>query len=336
MPRKCWHSCTVRFEAEGMTMKRTFPLAAVIGALIVVLIVTGATLWMSSGARSATDQAVSMVSDFYLEELAGRRSQVVSRFFETKAEQIERAVSLINPRILSSQDTLRQYIGNVKMLHGLDLFALVDEDNVVYTDHSTYMGGSRYTFLSDDRSGKRAITTASTYGAGKQICLAVPVQDRSFMGKKLTTCFIEINMDDMEILNTYSNLVEIEEQFHIMKSTLDTRPIFVRTKEHIIAHLAVCTIALILIRLIQRQVNLSHPDLLDPNLLFSNVLSADRIQSALNKWKVEKLGDVYYRFCDSDNADLALILNSFGISIPTKCFRTQEIKQLKTAMQMST
>ena len=178
-------------------MKRTFPLAAVIGALIVVLIVTGATLWMSSGARSATDQAVSMVSDFYLEELAGRRSQVVSRFFETKAEQIERAVSLINPRILSSQDTLRQYIGNVKMLHGLDLFALVDEDNVVYTDHSTYMGGSRYTFLSDDRPGKRAITTASTYGAGKQICLAVPVQDRSFMGKKLTTCFIEINMDDI-------------------------------------------------------------------------------------------------------------------------------------------
>lgn len=146
----------------------------------------------------------------------------------------------------------------------------------------------------------------------------------------------EINMDDMEILNTYSNLVEIEEQFHIMKSTLDTRPIFVRTKEHIIAHLTVCTIALILIRLIQRQVNLSHPDLLDPGLLFSNILSADRIQSALNKWKVEKLGDVYYRFCDSDNADLALILNSFGISIPTKCFRTQEIKQLKTAMQMST
>ena len=146
----------------------------------------------------------------------------------------------------------------------------------------------------------------------------------------------EINMDDMEILNTYSNLVEIEEQFHIMKSTLDTRPIFVRTKEHIIAHLTVCTIALILIRLIQRQVNLSHPDLLDPGLLFSNILSADRIQSALNKWKIEKLGDVYYRFCDSDNADLALILNSFGISIPTKCFRTQEIKQLKTAMQMST
>lgn len=178
-------------------MKRTFPLVTVIGALVVILIVTGATLWMSSGARSATDQAVDMVSDFYLEELAGRRSQVVSRFFETKADQMERAVSLMSPQLLASQDTLREYIGNVKLFHGLSLFALVDEDDIVYTDHSTYMGGSRYAFLADDQAGKKTITTASTYGAGKQICLAIPVQDRFFMGKKLKTCFIEINMEDI-------------------------------------------------------------------------------------------------------------------------------------------
>ena len=89
-------------------MKRTFPLVTVIGALVVILIVTGATLWMSSGARSATDQAVDMVSDFYLEELAGRRSQVVSRFFETKADQMERAVSLMSPQVLASQDPADQ------------------------------------------------------------------------------------------------------------------------------------------------------------------------------------------------------------------------------------
>ena len=73
----------------------------------------------------------------------------------------------------------------------------------------------------------------------------------------------------------------------------------------------------------------------DQDMLFSNVLSADRIQSALNKWKVEKLGDVYYRFCDLDDPDLALILRAFDIRIPSKCFKISEIKQLKSDASLS-
>ena len=178
-------------------MKRSFPYLAVIGILLVILVITAATLWMSAGARNATDQAVSTVSTFYLEELAGRRSQVVSRFFESQAEQMQRAVDLMDDRVLSSQDALRQYIGNVESLYGLGLFAVVDEDNVVYTKQTTYMGGSRYEFLSGEQAGKMTITTSSVYGAGKQICQAVPIHDRTFLGKKLKTCFIEIKMEDI-------------------------------------------------------------------------------------------------------------------------------------------
>ena len=39
-----------------------------------------------------------------------------------------------------------------------------------------------------------------------------------------------------------------------MKSTLETRPLYVRTDEHRIARLTLCTIALILLRLIQRAI----------------------------------------------------------------------------------
>lgn len=160
-------------------------------------------------------------------------------------------------------------------------------------------------------------------------------RDYDLMGY-YTLATSEINMDDHEIIETYGNLVEIEEQFHVMKSTLETRPIFVRTKEHIAAHLTICAIALIMMRLIQKQINAKHPELVDGDLLFSNVLSADRIQAALNKWKLEKLGDAYYRFCDTDNPDLVLILKSFGIDIPKKCFKISEVKQLKARIEMST
>ena len=159
-------------------------------------------------------------------------------------------------------------------------------------------------------------------------------QDYDLMGY-YTLATSEINMTDKEMIETYGNLVEIEEQFHIMKSTLETRPIYVRTKEHIIAHLTLCTVALIVMRLIQKQINAKHPDQVNADLLYCNVLSADRIQAALNKWKLERIGDVYYRFCDTDDHDLALILDSFGISIPRKCFKISEVKQLKAKIEMS-
>ena len=178
-------------------MKRSNLFPVLIGAVIVVLIVTAATLWMSAGARKTTDDAVEKVSEFYLEELADRRSQVVTRFFETKTDEMQRALALMTQEDLSSLKALRAFNGRVEALYGLELFAVVDEDNVVYTEHITYMGGSRYAFLSEELSQERTITTIATYGGGKEICLSLPITDRAFNGKRLKTCFIEISMDDI-------------------------------------------------------------------------------------------------------------------------------------------
>ena len=68
-------------------MKRSSIWMTAIGAAIVILIIVGATVWMSDGARNATDRAVERVSEFYHEELAERRTHVVSRYFEMKADQ---------------------------------------------------------------------------------------------------------------------------------------------------------------------------------------------------------------------------------------------------------
>ena len=61
----------------------------------------------------------------------------------------------------------------------------------------------------------------------------------------------ELNMDDLEIIDKYHGLSRIEDQFRIMKGDLNTRPIFVRTIEHINAHLIICFISLLILRIIQ-------------------------------------------------------------------------------------
>ena len=111
---------------------------------------------------------------------------------------------------------------------------------------------------------------------------------------------------------------------------------FVRTEEHIVAHLTVCTVALLLIRLIQRQIKsfLKNPET-ESQKLYESGLSAERIQRALNKWTVDKIGDQYYRFANINDPDLKLILDSFGIQIQKKCYTQAELRHLKFIANMS-
>ena len=61
----------------------------------------------------------------------------------------------------------------------------------------------------------------------------------------------ELDMDDRKVIDTYHGLSRIEDQFRVMKSDLETRPMYVRTKEHINAHILICLLSLIIIRIIQ-------------------------------------------------------------------------------------
>lgn len=142
----------------------------------------------------------------------------------------------------------------------------------------------------------------------------------------------ELNMDDQKIIETYHGLSRIEDQFRVMKGDLETRPIFVRTKEHIHAHLLICLFSLIIIRIIQNKI-INHNKLEKKNK-WEMGLSASRIQVALNKWTVTELTNGYYRFNDTDDTDLKLILDSFGIEIQTKLYRKMELHNLKTSIKI--
>ena len=143
----------------------------------------------------------------------------------------------------------------------------------------------------------------------------------------------EIGMRVEEIIEKYHGLTRLEEQFRIMKGTLETRPIYVWTQEHINAHLMICLISLIIIRMIQRQINKYTITTNTNGLTWHNELSADRIQKALNKWQMDIFPGDMYRFLNVNNSDLQMILKSFSIKIMNKLYRRGEIKALKTAIK---
>ena len=143
----------------------------------------------------------------------------------------------------------------------------------------------------------------------------------------------ELKMRAQDVIDKYHGLTQIEDQFRVMKSDLDTRPLYVRTPEHIDAHLLTCLIALVIIRIIQKRIRDANPN--EAKDVYWNVgMSSDRIQNALNKWKVDTMPDDFYRFTDIDDPDLSMILKAFNVTIPAKLYRRTDLKSIKTGIHI--
>ena len=185
-----------QYNSINEKQKKQTAASAIWGALIIAAILLITTVWVSNSARLGTSRAVNKVSEFYLEELAGRRAGVVAEELKNNFAQMEHSLQVLEESDLESQEALRGFLGKVKRLCDVDKFALVDENGVVYTEHSTTSGLSRYSFLSEKLT-KPVINTSNLYGARKQVILAVPVKDIFFQGAQMTACFIQINIDEM-------------------------------------------------------------------------------------------------------------------------------------------
>lgn len=176
---------------------RTITLTAVIGSILVMSMITANTLYSAKQTGIATDEAVYEVSSFYLEAMADRRAKTITNLINSNFEEMEKAVELIKGEEITSQDELRHNLGIVKSLLNLNRFALVDEDDIVYTQYTTYTGGSRHAFLKDSKLDDRIISTVSIYGSSKQLCLAIPTPDLTLMGKPFRACFVQVDIQEI-------------------------------------------------------------------------------------------------------------------------------------------
>lgn len=75
-------------------------------------------------------------------------------------------------------------------------------------------------------------------------------EDLKFAGYNLLVTS-ELNMDPLQIYNTYHSLWKIEESFRITKSYLDARPVYVQKKETIYGHFLICYLSLFLLRVLE-------------------------------------------------------------------------------------
>ena len=123
----------------------------------------------------------------------------------------------------------------------------------------------------------------------------------------------EKNLTDKEIRDIYKGLWKIEESFKITKSNIETRPVYVWTKEHIEAHFLTCFISLVILRLIESKTSRKY--------------SITSIINSIRKYVSNNLEhDIYLQnYTDDIIEDLSKIYN---IDLSRKYLYLSEIKKI--------
>ena len=145
----------------------------------------------------------------------------------------------------------------------------------------------------------------------------------------------ELEMDDRAVIDKYHGLTQIEDQFREMKGTLEARPVFVNTPEHIHAHLLVCFIALTMMRLIQRKVAAAETKRDDGgDLKWSYGMSGARLSAALREWQVLCQPGEYYQMLNTSGEDICRILSAFGIDNEDRIYTKGGLAALKSNVEV--
>ena len=175
--------------------KNNTAIISILGGVIIALILVLGTIWMGQSAQKDTNNAVRTVSDLYLDELAGRREQVVSENLQDRITDMQTALELLSPADLESKESLEAYQSNMKALFTLDRFAFVDTDGLIYSSSGYHQDIDEYPF--DYRTIEEPeISIKNPETPEKKVIIAMPVEI-PFEGKTLSVCFMEINMKDM-------------------------------------------------------------------------------------------------------------------------------------------
>ena len=123
----------------------------------------------------------------------------------------------------------------------------------------------------------------------------------------------EEHLSDIEIRNIYRGLARIENTFKVTKSTLESRPVYVWTPEHIEAHFLTCFVSLVILRLLEEKLE--------------RKFSPDKIVNSLKKYTSSNIEHDIYLQNNYDDI-LESIDKIYNLNLNKKYRTLSEIKKI--------
>ena len=162
------------------------------GAIVAVLLILAA-FWVNRNEHNGIDTAVQSVSELYLRELTDRRAQVITARINVRIDNINSALKILTPDDLQSVETLSAFLGKMKILCGVEQFAMANKNGVIFTPEGIFPNPADYPFVTEIIADPK-IFTFDLSEKDKIVVAAVPVSNLTFQGVPIKTCFIQLSM----------------------------------------------------------------------------------------------------------------------------------------------
>lgn len=164
--------------------------------VLATLVIISSTVIFSYTAKNAADETTISLVRFYLEEIADRNVYEIGAELESNIDQLQRAVSEMRSEYLTSDASLRAFLAMIQNLNGLDIFAVVDENGMVYTSENTFSGISRFGFLSEPVTETKLYTTR-TGRSRAMVLIAAPTEKFAFGDTHIVSCITGVDVDNI-------------------------------------------------------------------------------------------------------------------------------------------
>ena len=123
----------------------------------------------------------------------------------------------------------------------------------------------------------------------------------------------ELTMNPLDIYNVYHRLWRIEETFRILKSELDSRPVYCRKQNSIYGHFLICYLSVFLIRILQIK-------------KFKDEINANQIIDFIRSFTVLKEKDRIINLSSKDK--ILPLANALNLNIDNYFFKPKDVEKL--------
>ena len=169
---------------------------AIAGIAVTILILVVGSIWIGRSAKRDSEEVARTVSLLYLDELAGRREQVVADNLQSRITDMKTSLGMLSEEDLSDMAHLQAYQAKMKQLFRLERFAFVDTNGLIYTSTGTEKDLTEYgidpSSLTEPKIFIKNLNTED-----KKVIIAAPVDHIPFNGEELIACFMQIDMKEM-------------------------------------------------------------------------------------------------------------------------------------------
>ncbi len=165
------------------------------GILIIAAGIIVSTMALQISLQNISENTLNSMTEFYLEEIASRQSTEIKEDLERRITQMQKSLTVLPKELENAPPQLKSILSTLQTVNGLEIFALSDQNGMVYTADNSFSGITRFPFLMHEIT-EPIISVMDSYNTSSIILIVIPA-DLKLGTLHITACITGMNIEKL-------------------------------------------------------------------------------------------------------------------------------------------